>query len=285
MPDNPLRQGILKVGQANPSPVVQLDPRPVAVPRHPTPQPASEGLSELHDSLRFDPVAAAAERTADIILSEAKAQRDSLLDNATREAQEARERMERELAAMQEAAELELAEQRAQLVDELRRELEAQYASRYLSALTQLESAAAHLREQTQAMLKTLEIPALNLVLHIAHQLLGVELSQQPAILTGLIARAFASLQPQPSAVLELHPQVLDQLTRDSLLADSLASSGFRLEQIELRSNPALRHDQFELQAGMARISFDFTAQAWQLIAEVEKQAELVREAGTGAPG
>jgi len=265
---------VLKAHQAQAGEGVRIEPRAPAIVPYELAGAEDEGtLSELHDSLRLDPAAAAAERTAERILAEAKAQREALLSGLQDEARQAREGMERELATLQEAAELELVEQRAQVVEGLRAELDAQYRERYVAALTQLEQAAADLAEKQATYLKEIEQPAFGLVLSIARQLLASELSHSPEVLGRLIAAALQLLQPQHSAVVAVSPAAFHLLTADDLLGGVLAARGMSLEHIELTINPALNADQFELQAGAARVSYDLSAKTAELIERLTQRS------------
>jgi flagellar biosynthesis/type III secretory pathway protein FliH len=264
---------VLKAGEAQPGASVRIEPR-AHVDRY---ELAGEGepetLSELHDSLRLDPEAATAQRTAERILAEARAQRESMLANLDVEARQAREGMERELAMLQEAAELELVEQRVQLQDNLRAELDREYQARYGAALAQLEQAAAQLAQCQAEYLKEIEAPALELVLAIARQLLAGELAHSPQVLARLIAEGLQLLQPQQTVQVALCPDTLELLTHDELLGSVLRERGLALERVELSGNPALAPDQFVLQAGAARVSFDLNAKAAELVAQLTQRA------------
>jgi hypothetical protein len=263
---------------------VRIEPRATVVHYELASEEEPPGtLGELHESLGRDPQAAAAERTAERILAEARAQRESILAGLQTEAKQARESMEQELATLQQAAELELVEQRAQLVESLRAELDAQYRQRYGAALTQLEQAAAQLAQRQAEYVKEIEQPALELVLAIARQLLAGELAHSPQALARLIAEALALLQPQQSASLLLSPQTLELLTADGLLGAVLAERGMSLERVALEPSPALRDDQFELRAGASRISFDLTAKAAELAEQLTRRAAAEAAAGAGA--
>jgi flagellar biosynthesis/type III secretory pathway protein FliH len=278
MNDSPLRQltppTVLK--GARPAGSVTIEPRPpLTLGAPPDGDLDGGGLQGLHDSLGQDTdhPSAVAERAADRILAEARAHRESLLNSAAEEAQAAKAQMERELAAMQEAAELELAEQRVALVDGLRREIEQEFSGRYGAALEQLERAAGALAEQQARYVAEIEQPALQLVLCIARQLLGGELSRSPEFLARLIGDALTQLRPQPAAQVSLNPATLELLLRDELLASVLRTRGINLDQVELQAASNLRPDQFELHAGMALISFDLQQKAAELTAALEERA------------
>ncbi len=89
---------------------------------------------------------------------------------------------------------------------ETRSLLEAEYRERYLAAVTALEDAAAELRTGQEAYLAQLERPAFELVLAIARQLLGSELSRAPRFIGRMIAEAFLLLKPEQVAAVAVHP-------------------------------------------------------------------------------
>jgi flagellar biosynthesis/type III secretory pathway protein FliH len=277
------KRGIVKAGYAQAGMSVLIEPRPPVIDRYElASEEDPETLSAMHASLRLDPEAVAAQRTADRILAEAKAQRESILASTAAEAKQAREGMERELALLQQAAELELVEQRVQLQDSLRAELEAQYQARYSQALDQLGQAATQLARQQAQYIQQLEAPALELVLAIARQLLAGEPSCGAQYIARLISEALRLLQPRQAVQLALHPATLAQLQADDLLAPVLAHHNLALEQVELIGNGQLRPDQFELQAGAARVSYDLSARLEDLLTQVASRARAV--GGAAAP-
>jgi flagellar biosynthesis/type III secretory pathway protein FliH len=98
-----------------------------------------------------------------------------------------------------------------------------------------------------------------------------------------LIGEALQLLQPRQAVQLALNPATLAQLQADDLLAPVLAQHSLALEQVELVSNGSLRPDQFELQAGAARVSYDLSARLAELLQQVASRAGTA-DNGASAP-
>jgi flagellar biosynthesis/type III secretory pathway protein FliH len=218
-----------------------------------------------------------AQSAAEAIVAQAQDEAETILAGARAEAERLQEAARERSATETAAARAELAAQRAALAREVRAELETEYRQRYLAAVSALEGAAAELREKQEAYLRQIEQPALELVLAIARQLLGDELSQSPAFIARLIAQAFSLLKPQQVASAAVHPATFERLLADDLFASALAAAGVQPQRVELEIDELLDPDQFVLRVAGVSVEYDLGAGLAEMAAHLRE-----RSASTG---
>lgn len=222
----------------------------------------------------LDPEAAQAQSQAQEILALASIQARQELHAAQLEAGRLLAEAQAQCQTMLATAEADIAGRRERLEHETRAQLEAEYSARYLAAMLALEGAAADLRAQQEAYLAQLERPAFELVLAIARQLLGSELSRSPQFIGCMIARAFQLLQPEQVAIVAVNPLVFQQLAADGMLHQALSRAGIKPERIELEIDETLRPDQFSLRVSGMHLDYDLSSALEEMLAHLSQRAE-----------
>ena len=203
-----------------------------------------------------------------------------IADQAAQEASEIKERTTEEINRMRAEAEEELAARRAMLEQQVRSELTKEYQERYLKSLQALEGAATEIKRNQEQYLTAMESPAFELVLGIARQVLGRELSDAARSLPALIAQAFHLLKPQQALTVRVAPATFQQLTDSELFTEALASAGVRLERVELEIDPALGEGQFHAESAGSYIECDLPALLEEVTEHLQTQARLEAEGG-----
>jgi len=218
---------------------------------------------------------------AEQLLVKAEQQAQSIAGRAEADAQKLRRQADEEARQLREAAAAELAQKRRVMEGEIRRELETQYGERYSAAVTALEAAAADLRQRQEQYLDQIEQPALNLVLAIARQLLGAELSRSPEFVAGLIARAFQLMKPQQVVHVALDVETHRRLEEDELLTGTLRRAGIKSELVEIKADEALAPGQFTAEVAGMSVDYDLDEVIAELTTQIEQRAASLAD-GSG---
>jgi len=176
---------------------------------------------------------------------------------------------------------VDLESQRETLEREARERVEAEYRERYLAAVTALEAAAAELRNEHEEYLKQIEPPAQRLVLAIARQLLGAELSRSPEFVAGLIARAFQLMKPQQVVHVALDVETHRRLEEDELLTGTLRRAGIKSELVEIKADEALAPGQFTAEVAGMSVDYDLDEVIAELTTQIEQRAASLAD-GSG---
>jgi flagellar biosynthesis/type III secretory pathway protein FliH len=250
---------------------------PSALEEAPPPAPRHAAKPALHEIVQREAMSAAEQ-----IRSDAEQMAAEIAEQAVQEATVIRERTVEEVSQMRQAAEEEIAARRAILEQQVRTELSKEYQERYVKALQALEGAAAEIHKRQAEYLVGLELPAFELVLGIARQVLGRELADAARSLPALIAQAFHLLQPQNPLAVRVSPVTFQQLTASELFAQTLAKAGVRLERIELEIDTSLADGQFRAESAGSHIDCDLPALLDELAAHLGAQAAL-NAGGEGA--
>lgn len=210
---------------------------------------------------------------AERIVADAEQMAQEIAAEAENKATKKREETENELEQLIELTTRELETQRETIEREIRQRLEAEYRERYLAAVSALEKAAADLRANHTQYLESIEEPALKLVLAVARQLLGQEISQSPEAIAKLIVRAVGLLKPEHVVTVYLHADSHQRLANDSVLAEALRQSGIRTQLVELAVDDALMPDQFSARIEGTSIDYNMSAAVDELAQQLAEQA------------
>ncbi|MBN2081984.1 hypothetical protein JW859_07235 [bacterium] len=213
-----------------------------------------------------------AKNEAERIVGEAEQMAQDIAAQAEAEATKKIEETEAEVEQLISQTMRELESQREVLEREARERAEAEYRERYLAAVTALEGAAAQLRREHEEYLKQIEQPAQRLVLAIARQLLGRELSQSPEFVAALIARACQLIKPDQVVTVDVHPATFMLLSEDDLLSDALRAAGIKPALVDLALDEALEPSQFKAHLAGLSIDYDLPEILAELITELEER-------------
>jgi len=233
---------------------------------------ASEVADETADDEDYMLPSDKAKSEAERIVGEAEQMAQEIASQAEAEASKKIEATEVEVEQLISMTMRDLESQRETLEREARERVEAEYRERYLAAVTALEAAAAELRNEHEEYLKQIEPPAQRLVLAIARQLLGRELSRSPEFVAALIARACQLIKPDQVVTVDVHPATFMLLSEDELLGDALREAGIKPRLVDLSIDEALEPGQFRAHLAGLSIDYDLSEVLAELISELEER-------------
>jgi hypothetical protein len=232
---------------------------------------------DLERQYADEPEITEAQARAQEILSLAATQARQALSAAQAEASETLAAAAAQRAEMLDTAAAEIANRQDRMERETRSHLEAEFSERYLAAMTALEGAAADLRARQEEYLALIERPAFEMVLAIARQLLGAELSRAPQFIGQLIAQAFMMLKPEQVALVAVHPLTFQNLIMDDMLHDALNHAGIKPERVELEIDETLRPEQFSLRVSGMRLDYDLSSAIDEMLAHLSERQEYAQ--------
>lgn len=247
-----------------------LDKMDLGSPTAGVKEAAGERSKKLDYQLPSDRARSEAER----IVDEAEQMAQEIAAEARAEAITLKEQAEGEVSSLRELASSELAAKRENLEAETRSQLEAEYRERYQQAVVSLEQAAIELREKQAEYLAAIEQPALKLVVAIAQQLMGTELSRSPETIAAMVARACELLKPEQVAAVTVCPAAHSALTEDAVLQGALREVGVSPERVELVADEALAPGKFSVCVNGMSIDYDIQQAVAEVIEQLESRAK-----------
>ena len=231
---------------------------------------AYESAEDLIEELPSDRARSKAEQ----ITAEAKRLAREIVTQAQAEAQQFKTEADGDADRLKAETERELEARRQGLEREVRQQLDQEYRERFLAAVTALEAAATDLRECQERYLAEIELPALKLVLAVARQLLGAELSRSPEFIAELIGRACSLLQPEHVVTVAVHPTVFAMLEDNNVVTEALRGAGVSPERVKLEADESLARDKFAARVGGMSVDYDLDAAIDELVAKLEQRTE-----------
>lgn len=217
-----------------------------------------------------DPELYEAKSQAQQIVDLALGQAHQTLSTAQAQARQTISDAQAQAAALIQSTQEELDAKREALEDSVRQQLCTEYSERYVAAVTALEAAASELYAKQAEYLGQIEQPAFQLVLAIARQLIGGELSRAPEFIGAMIAQAFHLLKPEQVAVVSVNPQTFQLLVVDEMLNVALSQAGIMSERVELAIDETLVPGQFSMRINGMHLDYDLQAAIDQMIEHLE---------------
>lgn len=266
-----MQDRIIKGGRS-----VEGDEFVVSICRTGTPPPEeadAQPAPEVDAAAGEQQLSAQALDAAERIRSEAEQMASEIAQQARAAAERQRAQTEDELAELMETTLRELETQRENIERETRTKLEQEYRDRYRQAVAALEAAAAGLGTHRDAYLAEIEQPAFNLVLAIARQLLGAELTRSPRFIAEMIKEAYKLLRPENVVQVALHPATFHLLSEDALLTGVLREAGIAVDRVELTIDETLKPAAFTARLGGVCVDYDLDTAIAELAEHLAQRA------------
>lgn len=261
----------------------ETDPDPFAAAERTELTDENQTVSDEHDGHTGieagseQPEIAETESQAAQVLRDAETRAGEIIERAEVKAAEITEQAAARATATTERVEAELEKRRESLEAEIRSQVEGEFKERYQSAISVLERSAKQLDTLRDEYLESIQQPAMNLVLAIAHHLLQQELSRHPEFIARLIAMSFEMLKPSEIATVKVNPATFFVLSEDELLNNALREAGIDLELVDLAIDESQAPAGFSTEINGLSVEYNLEELMVELIQHLEHRSRHVQ--------